>query len=229
MSKISKKILKDLRALDTPTVCNALEIICPDKRDRGFSVIPFFCVRPKLPSIVGYARTARYRSMKRPVQASDIDGYYTYIAEGGPLPSVAVIEDMDESPGYGAFWGEVNTNVHYGLGCVGVITNGSVRDIPDSHKKFQMLAGMTNPAHAWSYIVDWGVEVTVHGMEVNSHDLIHADMHGAVVIPEEFADKVLEVAKKISIRENILISASQKPGFNIDKLRVAWKGMSEIH
>ncbi len=92
-----------------------------------------------------------------------------------------------------------------------------------------MLAGMTNPAHAWSYIVDWGVEVTVHGMEVNSHDLIHADMHGAVVIPEESADKVIEVAKKISIRENILISASQKPGFNIDKLRVAWKGMSEIH
>ena len=46
MSKISKKILKDLRALDTPTVCNALEMICPDKRDRGFSVIPFFFVGP---------------------------------------------------------------------------------------------------------------------------------------------------------------------------------------
>ncbi|MDG1861097.1 MAG: hypothetical protein P8J49_05840 [SAR324 cluster bacterium] len=42
----------------------------------------------------------------------------------------------------------MNNNVHYGLGCLGVVTNSSVRDIPDSQENFQMLARMINPSHA---------------------------------------------------------------------------------
>ena len=159
----------------------------------------------------------------------DGDGYYTYIAEGGPLPSVVVIQDLDEIPGYGAFWGEVNTNVHYGLGCLGVVTNGCIRDIPDSQENFQMLAGMINPSHAWVHVVDWGTPVTIHGMEVEDGNLIHADMHGAVVIPSKSAKDVIEEAKKIAAKERILITASQQPGFNMEKMREAWKGMTEIH
>ena len=137
MSKISKKTLLDLKALDTPTVCNALEIVDPNRRTRGFNVRPFVCVHPELPSVVGYARTARIRATHKPMTPMDGDGYYTYIAEGGPLPSVVVIQDLDEISGYGAFWGEVNTNVHYGLGCLGGVTNGCIRDIPDSQENFQ--------------------------------------------------------------------------------------------
>ena len=196
MSKISKNTLLDLKVLDTPTVCNALEIVDPNRRTRGFNVRPFVCAHPELPSVVGYARTARIRATHKPMTPMDGDGYYTYIAEGGPLPSVVVIQDLDEIPGYGAFWGEVNTNVHYGLGCLGVVTNGCIRDIPDSQENFQMLAGMINPSHAWVHVVDWGTPVTIHGMEVEDGNLIHADMHGAVVIPSKSAKDVIEEAKK---------------------------------
>ena len=229
MSKISKNILLDLKALDTPTVCNALEIVDPNRRTRGFNVRPFVCAHPELPSVVGYARTARIRATHKPMTPMDGDGYYTYIAEGGPLPSVVVIQDLDEIPGYGAFWGEVNTNVHYGLGCLGVVSNGCIRDIPDSQENFQMLAGMINPSHAWVHVVDWGTPVTIHGMEVEDGNLIHADMHGAVVIPSKSAKDVIEEAKKIAAKERILITASQQPGFNMKKMREAWKGMTEIH
>ncbi|HIK97220.1 MAG TPA: RraA family protein, partial [Gammaproteobacteria bacterium] len=171
MSKISKNTLLDLKVLDTPTVCNALEIVDPNRRTRGFNVRPFVCAHPELPSVVGYARTARIRATHKPMTPMDGDGYYTYIAEGGPLPSVVVIQDLDEIPGYGAFWGEVNTNVHYGLGCLGVVSNGCIRDIPDSQENFQMLAGMINPSHAWVHVVDWGTPVTIHGMEVEDGNL----------------------------------------------------------
>ena len=226
---MNNKILDELKALDTPTVCNALETVDPNRRARGFNVRPFVCARPALPSVVGYARTARIRATHNPTQPMDGDGYYTYIAEGGSSPSVVVIEDIDEVPGYGAFWGEVNTNVHYGLGCLGLITNGCIRDIPDSQEKFQMLAGMINPSHAWVHVVDWGASVTIHGMDVNEGDLIHADMHGAVVIPDESAEGVIEAAKVIAAKERILINAAQQPGFNMEKMREAWKGMAEIH
>jgi regulator of RNase E activity RraA len=159
----------------------------------------------------------------------DADGYYSYIAEGGPTPSIAIIQDVDDTPGYGAHWGEVNTNIHFGLGCLGVVTNGSVRDIPDSQEKFQMLAGMINPSHAFVNVVDWGGDVNVHGMEVSDANLVHADMHGAVVVPAGDAEAIVEEAAKIMARERIVIEASQKPGFNMGKLREAWKGQTEIH
>lgn len=226
---LTEEIRTGLLALDTPTVCNALELVNPARRARGFNIRPFVCSRPSLPPILGFARTARIRAAHKPASPADNDGYYTYIAEGGPVPSIVVIEDIDDTPGYGAHWGEVNTNIHYGLGCLGVVTNGSIRDIPDSQANFQCLAGMVNPSHAWVNVVDWGLEVNVHGMEVTHNDLIHADMHGAVVIPLEDAAAVIAEAEKIMARERIVIDASQQPDFSIEKLREAFKGMAEIH
>ena len=228
-TELSTELREGLLKLDTPTVCNALEVVNPGRRARGFNVRPFVCVRPELPPILGYARTVRIRAAHKPTQRFDRDGYYSYIAEGGPVPSIAVIEDMDDTPGFGAHWGEVNTNIHYGLGCLGVVTNGSVRDIPDSQEKFQMLAGMINPSHAWVHVVDWGGPVNVHGMEVADADLVHADQHGSVVIPLADVSAVIEAAQKIMAREKIVIEASQKPDFNIEKLKAAFAGMAEIH
>ena len=192
MSELSEELAEELKKLDTPTICNALEVVDPSRRARGFNIRPLVCAYPKLPPMLGFARTARIRSTHKPAKPQDSVGYYSYIAEGGPIPSVVVVEDMDEIPGYGALWGEVNTNVHYGLGCQGVVTNGSIRDIPDAQPNFQMLAGMINPSHAWVNVVDWGNTVNVHGMEVSDGDLIHGDMHGAVVIPLEQVQAILE-------------------------------------
>jgi regulator of RNase E activity RraA len=229
MTQVAEALLTKLRTFDTPTICNALEAVDPSRRARGFNVRPFVCVRPALPPVVAYARTVRIRATHKPVKPQDSNGYYTYIAEGGPVPSIVIVEDMDEVPGFGALWGEVNTNVHYGLGCMGLVTNGSVRDIPDSQPKFQMLAGMVNPSHAWVHVVDWGHAVNIHGMEVADGDLVHADQHGAVVIPAASVEAIIEEVKKLVARERIVIDASQKPGFNMEKLRAAWKGMAEIH
>jgi len=179
--------------------------------------------------MVGYARTARIRAQHPPTTPVDNLGYYQYIAEGGEIPSVVVVEDIDPIPGFGALWGEVNTNVHFGLGCLGVVTNGSIRDLPDAQPKFQMLAGMVNPSHAYVHVVDWGNPVTVHGMEVSEHDLIHADLHGAVVIPAATIDDVLTEAARIIKRERVLISAAQQDGFNIESIKAAYREMADIH
>lgn len=229
MTELSATLLQALQALDTPTVCNALEAVEPSRRNSGFTIRPLVCVHPELPPVVAFARTVRIRAVHKPARNQDSVGYYTYIAEGGPMPSVAVVQDLDELPGWGALWGEVNTNVHLGLGCKGVITNGSVRDLPDSAKEFQMLAGMVNPSHSWVHVLDWGGTVNVHGMEVDDADLIHADQHGAVVVPLDSAQAVVDEAKKIMARERILIEAAKQPGFNMAKMREAWAGMAEIH
>jgi len=167
MDLLTDAQLDALRALDTPTVCNALEVVSPERRGSGYTVKPFYCPRPELGSMVGYARTGTMRSMQQtdatPAEATEARlAYYDHIADG-PGPTITVIEDLDAIPGYGAWWGEVNTNIHKGLGSLGVITNGSIRDLDDAAEGFHMLAGMAGPSHAWVRIEDYNLTVTVHG------------------------------------------------------------------
>ena len=215
-------VLDELRALDTPTVCNALEVVAPERRGYGYTIKPFFCPRPELAPIVGYARTGTIRAMTEPHVDTEAATrarleYYAHIDEG-PSPTITVIEDLDEIPGYGAWWGEVNTNIHQGLGSLGVITNGSIRDLDDAAVGFQMLAGMAGPSHAWVRVEEHGVPVTVHGMKVEPGELIHADRHGAVVVPIAVASEVAGAAAEIAAKERVLIDASRQPGFTSDKL-----------
>ena len=88
----------------------------------------------------------------------------------------------------------MQTNIHKALGCLGTITNGSIRDIPQVAPGFQMLAGSISPSHAFVHVVDFGLNVNIHGMAVNSGDLIHADQHGAVIVPIETIDPMKAAA-----------------------------------
>jgi len=234
MRELSNELIADLQEIDTPTVCNALEVVAPGRRGYGFSTQPLVCTRPEFPPMVGVARTARIRS----AHPSDVTGreagelakgYYSYIDEG-PKPSIAVIQDLDgEQRGYGSFWGEVNSNIHKGLGALGVITDGSVRDLPDVAEGFQMMADRVGPSHAFVHVVDYAQPVTVAGMRVTDGDLIHSDQHGAVVIPWDVADQVIDAADLIAKQEGVIIRAAQEPGFDIAKLKKAWGESAEIH
>jgi len=225
--------LKSLVALDTPTICNALEVVAPQRRGFGYTTKPFVSARPQLPPIVGYARTATIRAM-HPSDRSAGEmkeqrlAYYRYVSEG-PRPSIMVIEDLDPTPGYGAFWGEVQSNLHKGLGCLGVVTSGCVRDIPQCAEGFQMLAGSINPSHAYVHLETFDGQVTVHGMTVRPGDLIHADQHGAVVIPHDAAERVRSAADDVIRRERVIIDAARQPGFTFAKLVAARERRTDIH
>ena len=230
----SESTFDALRKLDTPTVCNALELLVPERRGYGYTVDPLVCARPELPPIVGYARTATIRAAhpnhQKGTEARALsDAYYAYI-DAAPKPSIVVIQDLDAGlRGYGSYWGEVNSHIHRGLGCLGVITDGSIRDLPDIADNFQLLADRVGPSHAFVHVVDFNRPVTVAGMRVSHGELIHADQHGAVVIPESVADKVADAAAQIAAREQVIIEASKEPGFDIERLRRAWGDAAEVH
>jgi regulator of RNase E activity RraA len=232
-TELDDALIKTLQRFDTPTVCNALELLIPERRGYGFTTSQLVCTRPELPPMIGYARTATIRA----AHPSDLSGkearalsdnYYEYI-DRGPKPSIAVIQDLDGNNGYGCLWGEVNSNIHMGFGCQGVITDGGVRDVPDIAPGFQMLAASVLPSHAYVHVVDYARPVDVAGMRVIDGDIIHADQHGAVVIPAEVIGQVQAAAEQLARREAVIISAAQKPDFDIDKLRAAQGESAEIH
>ena len=230
---LDEKLISQLTELDTPTVCNALELVVPERRGFGYTTKPLMCLRPDLKPIVAVAKTARIRATN-PNQLSgrdantQLDAYYEYI-DRGPKPSLVVIEDLDDDKGYGCFWGEVNSAIHVGLGCKGVITDGGIRDLPDIATGFQMWAGRVVPSHAFVHLVDFSVSVTVAGMRVSDGDVIHADQHGAVVLPAESLEEIKTAANLIGKREKVIIEAARSPGFNAQALREAKGDASEIH
>jgi len=233
MFELTPGLIAELQAFDTPTVCNALEILAPRRRGYGYTTEPLVCTRPALKPMVGIARTATIRSahpgdLTGEAARALSDAYYAYIDQGAK-PAVIVIQDMDENKGYGSFWGEVNSNIHAGLGCVGVVTDGGVRDLPDIAAGFQMLAGRVIPSHAFVHVGDFGRPITVAGMRVRDGDLIHADQHGAVVIPHDVAAGIKEAAERIQRQERVIIEAARQPGFNFEKLKAAQGKAAEIH
>ena len=132
----------------------------------GYTVRHLHCPFPDLPPIVGFARTVTFKAKDAvPLgQAGYMQkrlDYLDYVA-GRTAPSIMIMEDLDgEHAGYGAFWGEVQSNVHKALGALGVVTNGSIRDIPMIAPGFQMLAGSIVPSHAYVHVVDFGIDVNV--------------------------------------------------------------------
>jgi regulator of RNase E activity RraA len=227
-AKVSNEDFEFLRSIDAPTVCNLVEIVTPARRGAGYTVKHLHCPFPDLPPMVGFARTVT-------IKAKDAFGmgdagyiqrrldYLDYVA-AEPRPTVMVIEDLDEEPGYGAFWGEVQSNVHQALGCLGTVTNGSVRDIPMIPPGFQMLAGSIGPSHAYVHMVEYGGEVNVHGMLVRSNDLIHADRHGAVVVPADKIGEMKNALVGLADREAKIIKAARAPDMTVEKLKAAIRG-----
>lgn len=230
---LSREELAALAAFDTPTICNALEIVVPERRGLGYTVRPLVPADPSLPPMVGYARTVTIRACQpssRP--AADMRAqrfaYFDYLVEN-PQPAIPVIQDLDPVPGYGAFWGEVQSNIHKSLGLSGAITDGSIRDLDVLAKGFNLLAGSVGPSHAFVHIVDFRVDVNIHGMAVRHGDLIHADRHGAVVIPHAVARKVPEAAELLARREKVILDACGRPGFDVAALKRAIGEADEIH
>ncbi len=139
-----------------------------------------------------------------------------------PAPRVVVIKDVDQPPGLGAFIGEVNANILLALGCVGLVTNGSVRDLEHVQlTDLQMFAGSVSVSHAYAHVFDFGCPVEVGGLTVQPGDLIHGDRHGVQTIPLEIAEQLPAAAHGILHRRQRVIGLCRATNFSLDKLREA--------
>jgi hypothetical protein len=221
--------LKILERWDTPTICNGLELVAPERRAIGFTVEPMVAADRKLPPIVGLARTGLIRAKEPPRgPIPPREDWYDYVA-AQDLPTIAAIQDIDDRPGYGAFWGEVQSTVHLALGVKGCVTNGSFRDVDMLAPGFQIIGGRIGPSHAHVHMVQMRCEVNVFGMLVKDDDVVHADYHGAVVIPPDAVRKLPDAIDLISRREKVILDMTRAEGFTSAKMRDALKRAGEIH
>ena len=226
MKYLDAKQLDELAKFDTPTVCNALERFNLRPKTEGFTSASIRSIFSDRKPMVGYACTAKISAMEPGTKANE-EILYQYYQSLKDCPSrpIAVIEDLDEES-VGSFWGEVQTTIHMALGCNGVITSGGVRDLDEAYGLgFTYLAKSVLVSHAYIHMEETNTPVTIGGLLVRPGDLLHADKHGAVLIPHEVAFELADACVKIAAAEMPVLNGCRaldgKP-LDIEDLKV-WR------
>lgn len=223
---IDPALLDLLQQVDTPTVCNAIEVAQKKRGFANFTRKTMLISDSSSKAIVGFARTAKIAALHPPEESPDIIRArrmeYFHAMANGPRPAIAVVEDIDQPDCVGAWWGGVHTAVHHGLGLCGAVTNGVMRDLDDMQPGFTVVAGSIGPSHGFVHVRELGTSVNVFGMQVEQGDLVHADKHGALVVPIDVIPELLNAINTMVDTESIILEPARRPDFNIEKLEEAW-------
>jgi regulator of RNase E activity RraA len=214
--------LLKLKRWNTPTIYNGWEQITKKPRTSGFNLEETKDFMPEFGPMTGYAVTVTIKPSTPGTNPDAWSEYRKYIASI-PGPKIIVMQDLDKPNVIGSFWGEVSANTHKTLGCVGVIVDGAIRDLDEMKSAgFKALARRLCVGHAYAAPVNWGKPVEVFGTTVNPGDLIHADKHGFLIIPEEDQERILEASLFMDNNEcNTVIHAALAYDFKNEQDKIA--------
>jgi len=228
--KLRQELVDLLTKTDTPTICNAIEQAQGKRGFNRFTRKTPAAMHQSAQVAMGYARTAKIAA-EHPTERSAEDNqkirmdYYRHMSQG-PRPAICVIEDTDPEP-VGAYWGEVNTNVHRGLGLSGTLTNGLIRDLGLCPPDYQVIGGGIGPSHRFVHIEDIDCEVEIFGMKVAPGEFVHTDRHGACVVPEEILPELDRWIARMQEFEKIVIDPAKGKNFTFETLEAAWRELEK--
>ena len=221
---LSHADLLQLKRWNTPTVYNGWEQITrADAAAAAFNLEEVRDFMPPMGPMVGYAVTVVIEPSNRAHREARPDAwleYRRYVADV-PGPKIVVVQDLDKPRVIGSFWGEVNSNTHRALGCVGTITDGAIRDVDEmTNAGFKALARRLCVGHAHVHPVRWNCPVEVFGRVIQPGQLIHADKHGFLAVPPEDEAGLLEATRFMDANEceTVIPAARGSAGLPLDQV-----------
>jgi 4-hydroxy-4-methyl-2-oxoglutarate aldolase len=224
MPRLTPDQLAALAAIDSPTVANAIERFKVRRRVDGYADRDLRCGFPHYGSMLGYAVTCTADSTTegRP-DGAGLVGLWEAL-ELAPKPAVLVIKDVGPNPRKGCHMGEIMATTAKALGAVGCVSDGGLRDVKEVEALggFQYFCSGFVVSHGQPVILDVNVAVEIHGLAIAPGDLLHGDVNGLLVVPEEIAGEVTAACDAVRAEERALLDLITGPGFSVEKLR-RWK------
>jgi regulator of RNase E activity RraA len=218
---IDPDLIQWLRAIDTPTLSNAIEQLQVRPKNSGFASLKIRCLFPDFGRMCGHAVTAQVETM---TETGAIDwGIFMELYEAvdvSPKPAVIAFQEVGPHPDYAAHCGEVMATIFTRLGAVGVVSDCAVRDVPEVRAMgFQYFARGMVASHAYFRIVRVSVPIQVCGLPIHSGDLLHGDANGLLVVPKGALEKLPAAVDAVRSREGKLMGFVRGDGFSLEKLR----------
>lgn len=226
MADLTAEQMESIRQLQSCAIANAIETFDIKPRNEGFMLPAIKCMFPELGNMIGHAVTGVITASSPPsphmrIPRTEWVDYVLTI----PDPRVVVLRDLDYPNVIGSYWGEVQSNVHRALGCVGTVTDGGVRDLEEMREAgFFAFASEVLVSHAYVHLLEYGVPVTVGGLTVNPGDILMGDQHGVIAIPSEIAAQIPAAVAEIEKGERRIIDFCNSPDFDPEGLKELLKG-----
>jgi len=216
--------IKKLVEFDTPTVANGLEMLGLRDPTVGYTGPDVRALMPEMGVRVGIAVTSRMDTTTAGVDNPPglFDDWIRLMVQTArigseALPVFGVMEAVGPRPRYTVTIGDGMGTIMRLAGCVGFVTNGSIRDIEGVRAiGLPCWAAGLSPMHGRLRWLDIGSPVVIDGMTVRTGDIIHADANGVLVIPLAIADQIYDKAQAVRTREQGLFAKWRAPGYTID-------------
>ena len=173
----------------------------------------------EFPPLVGYAVTGVI-SANRPEGRSVAREDWWDLIVSVPEPRFIVLHDIDNPP-IGAYWGEVQSNIHKALGAVAVATDGTVRDLDEVRALgFQFFAKEVSVSHAYVHMVDMGIPIEVGGLDgANRRSAPRRQARASPTYPSSWQTASRMMVSTIADYEQKTIGLCQSPDFSLDALK----------
>jgi regulator of RNase E activity RraA len=223
MKTLTSAQLEALRAIDSPTVANAIERFKIRPRVEGYAGHALRCAFPRLGTTLGYAVTCTTdtttEGRRNPAGLLPLWD----ALEAAPKPAVLVMQDVGPDPQRSCHMGEIMATIAKALGAVGCVCDGGLRDVLEVEALggFQYFCPGFVVSHGNPVLCETNVPVTVAGMTVRPGDLLHGDINGITVVPEEIAARVADEALLVRAAEKVILDLARAPGFTVARLREA--------
>ncbi|MCS7025361.1 MAG: RraA family protein [Bryobacteraceae bacterium] len=214
-------IVTYLKGVDTPTLCNAIELLGVRKHEEGFTPLAIRCLFPELGRMVGYAVTAQVETVTQMEPRDNHLFLHLYaLVQQSLKPAVVVLQEIGGHGDYAAHAGEVMCTIFQRLGAVGLVSDCGVRDIPEVRKLgFHYFARGTVASHANFRIARVGLPVQIGAVVIQPGDLLHGDENGLTVVPVEKRDHLPAMVERVRNREGALLDYVRSDEFNLEGLR----------
>lgn len=223
MVTIRPQVLGQLRAFDTPTICNLIELFEVRPRNTGFMDARIRACFPEMEPTVGFAATATFRSAAPPREGDAYASTEVQVERFGELsgPPVVVFQDLDDPP-VAATFGEVMCTTYQAFGAVALITSGAGRDLEQVRALgFPVFTSGAICAHGYCHIPQVHVPVHVGGIVIYPDDLLHGDLNGVTTIPREIAAELADVGDEFVAAEKVILDALRDGTPSLKRLKKA--------
>ncbi len=221
MSELTQNEIDSVATMQTCAVSNAIESLNIRSRIEGFMTPDIKSMFPDMGSMAGFAVTAVIKASTPPsdnMNYSRVERVDEILKIPGP--SVIAMKDLDHPFVIGSFWGEVQSAIHSSLDCVGVVTDGGVRDLDEMQEwGFNAFASTALVSRANVHLVEANIPVTIGGVTVNPGDLLLGDKHGVISIPKEIAKDLPDAIAKVEAGEREIIDVCKAQNFSPEKLK----------
>jgi regulator of RNase E activity RraA len=217
-NRLTPEQIEALRAIDTPTVCNAIERFDVRGRVEGFMGMDIRCLTPELGTMVGYAVTVTVDSTTPDVpEPPGSRRAWMEAMDASPKPVVLVFKDVGHQVRKSAHIGEVMGTIATRLGAIGIVCDGGVRDILELRAlHFHCFAPGLAPAHGNPRLIEVNAPVVIDGVPIRPGDLIHGDANGVTTIPLSIADRVADAAAQVRAAEADVMSYIRSSDFSVE-------------